>query len=75
MANHPAPSVLPQKQYVSKRWLASRWMTSERTIDRLIAQGVLKAYRVGKLVRLDSAEAEKTFTSHAIVECESNGRS
>jgi len=67
MANQQAPSLLPQKQYVSKRWLASRWMTSERTIDRLIAQGVLKAYRVGKLVRLDAAEVENVLTARPVV--------
>ena len=71
----PSPSLLPEKQYVSKRWVAQRWMTSERTIDRLIAQGVLRAYRVGRLVRLDSVEVENVLTSRGVVAAENYERS
>lgn len=63
----PSPHLLTEKQYVSKRWVADRWMTSERTIDRLIARGVLKAYRVGKLIRLDSVEVENALTARAVI--------
>lgn len=48
------------RQLVSISTLADRWECSEKHVRRLISQGKLTGYRVGKrLLGVDMAEAER----------------
>jgi excisionase family DNA binding protein len=58
--NHSAKNVTPDRRFMTLNAAASRFDCSERTIRRMIANGDLTGYRVGKrLVRVDADEVDR----------------
>lgn len=49
------------RQYESIQDAARRASVSEKTIRRRIDEGVLKAYRVGRLIRLDPLQVDRAL--------------
>jgi hypothetical protein len=49
---------LPERVVVSRKGLAERWGCSTETIKRREAAGVLKALKLGRLVRYRLADVE-----------------
>lgn len=49
------------RQYESIQDAARRASVSDKTIRRLIDEGVLKAYRVGRLIRLDPLQVDQAL--------------
>lgn len=49
------------RQYESVQDAARRASVSEKTIRRRIDEGVLKAYRVGRLIRLDPLQVDRAL--------------
>lgn len=49
------------RQYESIQAAARRASVSEKTIRRRIDEGVLKAYRVGRLIRLDPLQVDRAL--------------
>lgn len=49
------------RQYESVQDTARRASVSEKTIRRRIDEGVLKAYRVGRLIRLDPLQVDRAL--------------
>ncbi|WP_244471089.1 helix-turn-helix domain-containing protein [Microvirga massiliensis] len=43
---------------LTRHELAERWGCSERTIDRVIASGDLRAHRIGRSIRIAEEDAE-----------------
>jgi excisionase family DNA binding protein len=63
----PVAMVVPAapRKYVSERQVAQTYGISMRTVHRYVAQGRLKAYRVGpKLVRFDADEVERALVGN-----------
>ncbi len=56
----------PLAEYVSPRELAESLGTSRGQIHRWIRAGRLRAIRIGKLVRIERAEADRFFADAAI---------
>ena len=49
------------RQYEAIQAAARRASVSEKTIRRRIDEGVLKAYRVGRLIRLDPLQVDRAL--------------
>lgn len=50
------------RQYESIQDAASRTGVSVKTIRRRIDDGVLRAYRLGRIIRLDPVQVDQAFT-------------
>ena len=58
----PAKQDKSVKKYVNDHEIAETYGISERTVQRNVAQGRLRAYRVGpKLVRFDADEVKRAL--------------
>ena len=58
----PAKQDKSVKKYVNDHEVAETYGISERTVHRYVAQGRLRAYRVGpKLVRFDADEVKRAL--------------
>ena len=51
----------PRRDWASVDEIAEQFGIGKRTVRRHIAEGRLRAYRVGRLIRIDVAEAEATL--------------
>lgn len=56
---NPTPRNRPPSNLHSIDELAERWGVSTRTVQRLIKSGVLRAHRIGRLLRISDADAEE----------------
>lgn len=54
------------KRYQSLQEVAEAWGVSVRTVRRLIAQGELKAYRIGGQVRIAVDDSARCAVAHPI---------
>ena len=65
MTRKPAVATVdrPLRQYESIQDAASRAGVSVKTIRRRIDDGVLRAYRLGRIIRLDPMQVDRAFTA------------
>lgn len=47
------------EQYLTQQEAAQLWQVSTDTVRRMISRGELKAYKVGRAVRIDPADLRK----------------
>ncbi|EID80211.1 MULTISPECIES: excisionase family DNA-binding protein [Rhodococcus] len=60
--NHATPRGV---RLLSVQELAVRWGVADQTVRERIARGELRAYRVGRLIRIDPRDAERSV--HPVV--------
>jgi hypothetical protein len=58
---------LPEKVTVSRKGVAARWSCSVETVKRREAAGVLKALKLGRLVRYRLADVEAAEAEAEVV--------
>lgn len=65
MTRKPAVATVDRalRQYESIQDAASRAGVSVKTIRRRIDDGVLRAYRLGRIIRLDPLQVDRAFTA------------
>ncbi len=57
----------PRRRFVSKKSLAQHFELSLRSVDRLLADGTIRGYRMGpRALRFDLDEVEQTLTQSVV---------
>jgi excisionase family DNA binding protein len=58
--------LLDPGQYLSPRQVAERLSVSVKTVSRQIAEGELRASRIGRLLRIPAADVQRYVDRHEI---------